>query len=221
MRKCLYFAVTSYKWKLPHNFGTVCRLFLKPLLITQNLFFSVIWIAEKVKYDSAKKLASIDIFQPSQFAKSVKLVETLGSPQVVREKFLVVGLLLASISSSTNHRPATENFSLITWGDPNVSNIFTLLATFVICTIVDQARISEVCKVRQIRLSYQYLLGPRIKLKDLQIDFAFYTQFCKYFCFISATQLLMTCFLSQLLSLITITTITLTWREPRNKKWWR
>ena len=46
-----------------------------------------------------------------QVAKSVKIVETLGFTQVIREKFPVV---LVKLLILTNHRPATGNFSLIT-----------------------------------------------------------------------------------------------------------
>ena len=49
----------------------------------------------------------------------MKVFETLGSLKLIREK-------LVSISSLTNHRPATENFSLINLSDPSVSTIFTL-----------------------------------------------------------------------------------------------
>ena len=60
---------------------------------------------------------------------SVKIVETLGSLKLIREKFSAAGLWLVKLLILANHRSATENFSLITWSDPSVSTIFTLLAT--------------------------------------------------------------------------------------------
>ena len=57
---------------------------------------------------------------PSQVAKSVKIVETLGSLQVIREKFLVAGLWLVKLLILANHRSATENFFQITLSDPSV-----------------------------------------------------------------------------------------------------
>ena len=69
------------------------------------------------------------IASASQLSKSGQIVETLGSTQVMQEKFPVAGLWLVKLLILANHRPATGNFSCITWVDPSVSTISPLLAS--------------------------------------------------------------------------------------------
>ena len=125
-------------------------------------------------WGNATTLLKVNI---SQVAKSGEIVETLGSTQVMQEKFPVAGLWLVKLLILANHRPATGNFSCITWVDPSVSTICPLLASCVLYISfnkpINQFKVSNgrsavetITKPTQTFMDGSSLIAPQFGLKS-------------------------------------------------------